>query len=239
MQDARWVSREELVQAFAGEHPTIKPSRKGAIAQIERALALGFRGVTIEPGAYPVPIYADDRTLYPIYAYLEDKDLPVVLLTGGNAGPDLSYSNPVQVDRVASDFPQLRIVVAHGNVGGARCSGGGRQPVRREVGSERVHDAGDIGGGRSFLNCIEAMDVPRARQRAEDIGALGPAQRGNRSFAAAAAVTPHRARAEPFVAIRRQCATTRVHCAVSQRIALSPFHDAAGPQRCLSRACLP
>ena len=33
LQDARWVTREELLSAFAGTHPTIKPSRKGAIAQ--------------------------------------------------------------------------------------------------------------------------------------------------------------------------------------------------------------
>ena len=33
LQDARWVSREELVEAFAGTHPLIKPSRKGAIAR--------------------------------------------------------------------------------------------------------------------------------------------------------------------------------------------------------------
>ena len=33
LQDARWVSREELVQAFAGSHMLIKPSRKGSIAQ--------------------------------------------------------------------------------------------------------------------------------------------------------------------------------------------------------------
>ncbi|MFM7334478.1 MAG: NAD(+) diphosphatase [Tabrizicola sp.] len=32
LEAAIWVSREELVQAFAGRHPTIRPSRKGAIA---------------------------------------------------------------------------------------------------------------------------------------------------------------------------------------------------------------
>jgi len=36
-------------------------------------------------------------------------------MTGGNAGPDISYSDPVQLDRVAADFPRLRIVVSHGN----------------------------------------------------------------------------------------------------------------------------
>ena len=32
LEAAIWVSREELVRAFAGNHPTIRPSRKGAIA---------------------------------------------------------------------------------------------------------------------------------------------------------------------------------------------------------------
>ena len=33
LQDARWVTREDMVSAFAGTHPLIKPSRKGAIAR--------------------------------------------------------------------------------------------------------------------------------------------------------------------------------------------------------------
>lgn len=32
IEDAIWVSKEELMQAFAGEHPKILPARKGAIA---------------------------------------------------------------------------------------------------------------------------------------------------------------------------------------------------------------
>ena len=32
IEDALWISREEMMRVFAGEHPTIKPSRKGSIA---------------------------------------------------------------------------------------------------------------------------------------------------------------------------------------------------------------
>ncbi len=32
IEDARWFSREEIMQAFAGRHPVLKPARKGAIA---------------------------------------------------------------------------------------------------------------------------------------------------------------------------------------------------------------
>jgi len=116
------VSNED-VGAIVAEYPklftgvaAIDPTnRKRAIEQIDDAMAAGFRGVTIEPGAYPVPLYADDRNLYPVYAHLEDRNIPVVIMTGGNAGPDLSYSNPIQLDRVAADFPTLKIVVSHGN----------------------------------------------------------------------------------------------------------------------------
>ncbi|WP_071673813.1 NAD(+) diphosphatase [Nioella nitratireducens] len=33
LEDALWISREDLTSAFAGLHPTLKPARKGAIAQ--------------------------------------------------------------------------------------------------------------------------------------------------------------------------------------------------------------
>jgi NAD+ diphosphatase len=32
IEDAIWVSREEMMAAFAGDHPVLKPARKGAIA---------------------------------------------------------------------------------------------------------------------------------------------------------------------------------------------------------------
>jgi uncharacterized protein len=89
--------------------------RKAAVKEIDRAMSLGLRGVNLEPGTYRIPLYADDRRLYPIYAHCEDRDIPIVLMTGGNPGPDLSYTDPATVDRVAADFPQLKIVLSHGN----------------------------------------------------------------------------------------------------------------------------
>ena len=32
IEDALWVTREEMADVFAGQHPKIKPARKGAIA---------------------------------------------------------------------------------------------------------------------------------------------------------------------------------------------------------------
>lgn len=110
------------VKAIVDAHPgrfvglaAISPlDRCRAIREIDDCIAAGFRGVNIEPGAYPVPLYPDDARLYPIYAHCEDRRIPIVLMAGGNGGPDLSYSDPVRVDRVAADFPELSIVVSHG-----------------------------------------------------------------------------------------------------------------------------
>ena len=88
--------------------------RKNAVGQIDEALELGLKGINLEPGAYAEPLYADDRRLYPIYAYCEDRDIPVTIMAGGSAGPDLSYTAPMHVDRVAADFPALRIAITHG-----------------------------------------------------------------------------------------------------------------------------
>jgi predicted TIM-barrel fold metal-dependent hydrolase len=99
---------------FVGVGSIDPGERRRAIAQIDEAIDLGLKGINLEPGAYPQPLHTDDRRLYPIYAYCEDKGIPVTIMAGGSAGPDLSYTYPVHVDRVAADFPQLRIAITHG-----------------------------------------------------------------------------------------------------------------------------
>jgi predicted TIM-barrel fold metal-dependent hydrolase len=115
------VSNED-VAAIVKERPgrfigvaSIDPSdRRKAVRQIEHAKKAGLIGVNLEPGPYPLPLYADDRRLYPIYAYCEDNAIPVVMMAGGSAGPDLSYTMPVHVDRVAADFPKMKLAITHG-----------------------------------------------------------------------------------------------------------------------------
>jgi predicted TIM-barrel fold metal-dependent hydrolase len=115
------VPNDDVQQIVAG-HPqrfigaaSIDPtSRTGAFRTIDAAIEAGFRLVNIEPGSYPVPLYADDRRLYPIYGHCEDRGVPIILMVGGTAGPDLGYSDPIRTDRVLADFPKLDVVVAHG-----------------------------------------------------------------------------------------------------------------------------
>jgi len=115
------VSNEDLI-AITKEYPnhflgvaSVDPTdRTRAIQQIQHAVAAGLKAVTIEPGSYPTPMYADDRRLYPIYAHCDEMSIPVFIMNGGNAGPDLSYSSPIPLDRVLAEFPHLKVVVTHG-----------------------------------------------------------------------------------------------------------------------------
>jgi predicted TIM-barrel fold metal-dependent hydrolase len=115
------VSNEDVRNIVAG-HPgrfigaaSIDPTdRRKACQTISQAVEDGFRLINIEPGSYPIPMYADDRRLYPIYGHCEDTGVPVIMMVGGTAGPDLSYSDPIRTDRVLADFPDLNVVVAHG-----------------------------------------------------------------------------------------------------------------------------
>jgi predicted TIM-barrel fold metal-dependent hydrolase len=85
-----------------------------AAREAPELMSRGFKGVVIEPGHCPSPMYADDPRIYCVYEVCQKHRIPLILMAGGNAGPDLSYSMPVHLDRVAADFPQLIIIAAHG-----------------------------------------------------------------------------------------------------------------------------
>ncbi len=87
---------------------------KGAIRLIKDAMDKGFKAVNLEPGISDHPMYIDDRRLYPIYTYCEENRIPMVIMGGGLAGPDVSYTSPIHLDRVCGDFPGLKIAVSHG-----------------------------------------------------------------------------------------------------------------------------
>jgi len=59
---------------------------------------------------------ANDERLHQLYEYCEKHDVPIMFHTGvleaGSTGL-LEYSHPLQVDRVATRFPSLTIVMAH------------------------------------------------------------------------------------------------------------------------------
>ncbi len=116
------ITNDDVVDAVKGYEDRLVPvgsvhpaNRKSAFEEVRRAQELGLKFVNLEPGVLTAPMYVDDRRLYPIYALCEDIGMGVVLMSGGGAGPDITYSAPEHIDRVLADFPNLTVVSSHGN----------------------------------------------------------------------------------------------------------------------------
>jgi len=99
---------------FVGVGSADTADRHRAVAMIEEARGLGLAMVNIEPGVLAPPMRPDDRRLYPIYAHCEDTGMKLVIMAGGGAGPDITYTAPECLDRVLGDFPKLTMVCSHG-----------------------------------------------------------------------------------------------------------------------------
>lgn len=91
----------------------IDPRRgKGAIRELERCVEeLGMGGVKLWPltGFYP-----DDPEYYPFYERVEELGVPILCHTGmGPPKTYLKYNRPMYVDKIAVDFPKIKIQMAH------------------------------------------------------------------------------------------------------------------------------
>ena len=76
-----------------------------------------FRGIKLYP-TYE-HFYTNDRALYPMYAVAQSLGIPVMVHTGSSVfrGAKLKYGDPLVLDDVAVDFPNLKIVMAHSGRG--------------------------------------------------------------------------------------------------------------------------
>ncbi|MBI3988372.1 MAG: amidohydrolase, partial [candidate division NC10 bacterium] len=80
-------------------------------------LDLGCQGLKLHPPHQH--FYANDRRLYRLYATAEEFQIPVLIHTGSSVfkGSRVKYADPLFVDDVAVDFPDLPLVLAHGGRG--------------------------------------------------------------------------------------------------------------------------
>jgi uncharacterized protein len=107
----------DIMLAFASVDPT-----RGfeAISETERLIAHGARGFKLHPPLQQ--FHANDRLAYPFYEVVAAAKLPVIFHTGhsgigtgmpGGGGVRLKYGNPMDIDDVAVDFPDMPIIMAH------------------------------------------------------------------------------------------------------------------------------
>lgn len=104
---------------------SVDPHRGKEALVIARALIADYdvRGFKFHPSQQE--FYPDDRLAYPLYELLAEHGLPALFHSGqtgvgsslpGGGGIRLKYSNPMLLDDVAADFPELPIVLAHPSV---------------------------------------------------------------------------------------------------------------------------
>lgn len=86
-----------------------------ALAEIEQYVVNGpCCGIVLEPALAAVPMYVDDKALYPIYEKCQEHEIVINFTYGGLGAPDHSFYVPERLERIALDFPRLNIVACHG-----------------------------------------------------------------------------------------------------------------------------
>jgi uncharacterized protein len=112
------AQNSDIVMAFASVDPMRGPE---AVKEARRLIAKGgIRGFKLHPPLQQ--FHANDKAAYPFYEVLAEAKLPVIFHTGhsgigtgmpGGGGVRLKYGNPMDIDDVAVDFPDMPIIMAH------------------------------------------------------------------------------------------------------------------------------
>ena len=121
------IPNEEIAEAAAANpdvlipFASVDPARPDAVIRARRLIAdHGVKGFKFHPNLQE--FFPNDRVAYPLYEAIAEAGLPALFHTGhsgigtgvpGGGGLRLKYSNPMCLDDVAADLPELTIVLAH------------------------------------------------------------------------------------------------------------------------------
>ncbi len=126
--DKRRITNEEIAELAAKNSDvaiafaSIDPARgKLGVREARRLIKdYGVRGFKFHPSTQG--FYPNDRKAYPLYEAIAGAKLPALFHTGqtgvgagvrAGGGIRLKYSNPLYLDDVAVDFPDMPIILAH------------------------------------------------------------------------------------------------------------------------------
>jgi predicted TIM-barrel fold metal-dependent hydrolase len=122
------VPNDEIAEVCAANSDVLIPfgsvdpwKGKAAVSLARRLVGeYGVRGFKFHPNIQQ--FFPNDRMAYPLYETIQELGVVALFHTGqtgigagvpGGGGIRLKYSNPMDVDDVATDFPDLPIVLAH------------------------------------------------------------------------------------------------------------------------------
>ncbi len=121
------LGNAEVLEA-AGANPdvmlpfaSVDPHKgKLGVREARELIEAGARGFKFHPNTQA--FWPNDRSFYPLYEVIAEAGLIALFHSGttgigagmpGGGGVRLKYSNPMCVDDVAADFPELKIILAH------------------------------------------------------------------------------------------------------------------------------
>ena len=100
---------------------SVDPARGAeAVKLAKQQIEAGARGFKFHPSSQA--FMPNDRSVYPVYEVIQEAGVPALFHTGqtgagagtrGGGGIRLAYSNPIYLDDVAVDFPDMPIILAH------------------------------------------------------------------------------------------------------------------------------
>jgi predicted TIM-barrel fold metal-dependent hydrolase len=122
------INNEEIAEVAAENNDVLIPfasidPAKGKMGEREARRLIedfGVRGFKFHPSSQG--FYPNDRKAYGLYEVIQEFKLPALFHSGqtgvgarmrGGMGIRLKYSNPMYLDDVAVDFPDMPIVIAH------------------------------------------------------------------------------------------------------------------------------
>jgi predicted TIM-barrel fold metal-dependent hydrolase len=97
---------------------SVDPARGAeAVRMAKRQIEAGAKGFKFHPSSQA--FMPNDPSVYPVYEVIQEAGLPALFHSGAGAGTRggggirLKYSNPMYLDDVAVDFPDMPIILAH------------------------------------------------------------------------------------------------------------------------------
>jgi len=126
--EPRRITNEEIAELahknadVAIPFASVNPHRgkQGVLLARKLIREYGVKGFKFHPSVQD--FFPNDRMAYPLYEAIAEAKLPALFHTGqtgvgagtpGGGGIRLKYSNPMLLDDVAADFPDMPIVLAH------------------------------------------------------------------------------------------------------------------------------
>jgi hypothetical protein len=90
----------------------VDPRRKNAVELLERGVKKwGLKGLKLDPAA---GFYPNEEICYPLYKKAQELGVPVLFHCGATIPPFRNkYTQPIYLDDVSLDFPDLTLIAAH------------------------------------------------------------------------------------------------------------------------------